>query len=76
MWPDLTAIFQAINYYEAALNTSIKDSVCLELAELLLKLKQSEKAEKIIQKVLDHEDSNSFLLIIYLVQYITLAIFK
>ncbi|KAK3551904.1 hypothetical protein QTP70_031550 [Hemibagrus guttatus] len=48
---------KAINYYETALNTSIKESVCLELAELLLKLKQSERAEKIIQKALDHEDS-------------------
>ncbi|KAF4087868.1 hypothetical protein AMELA_G00076230 [Ameiurus melas] len=47
---------KAINYYEAALNTSIKDSVCLDLAELLLKLKQSERAEKIIEKALDHED--------------------
>ncbi|XP_017334508.1 tetratricopeptide repeat protein 21B [Ictalurus punctatus] len=47
---------EAVNYYEAALNTSIKDSVCLDLAELLLKLKQSERAEKIIQKALDHED--------------------
>lgn len=59
--PDLCAILQAVNYYEAALNTSIKDSVCLDLAELLLKLKQSERAEKIIQKALDHEDRNSFI---------------
>ncbi|KAK2854581.1 hypothetical protein Q7C36_006450 [Tachysurus vachellii] len=48
---------KAINYYETALNSSIKHSVCLELAELLLKLKQSERAEKIIQKALDHEAS-------------------
>ncbi|XP_060776687.1 tetratricopeptide repeat protein 21B [Neoarius graeffei] len=48
---------KAVNYYEAALNTSVKDSVCFELAELLLKLKHSERAEKIIQKALDHEDS-------------------
>ncbi|XP_053350629.1 tetratricopeptide repeat protein 21B [Clarias gariepinus] len=48
---------QAVKYYESALQTSIKDSVCLELAELLLKLKHSERAEKIILKALDHEDS-------------------
>ncbi|XP_026769717.3 tetratricopeptide repeat protein 21B [Pangasianodon hypophthalmus] len=48
---------KAVNYYETALNTSIKESVCLELAELLLKLKHYERAEKIIQKALDHEDS-------------------
>lgn len=54
-------ILQAVNYYEAALNTSIKDSVCLELAELLLKLKHFERAEKIIQKALDHEDSIDFI---------------
>lgn len=61
MWSDFIAALQAINYYETALNTSIKDSVCLELAELLLKLKQPERAEKIIQKALDHEDSNAFI---------------
>lgn len=58
MWP---AILQAINYYETALNTSIKDSVCFEAAELLIKLKHSGRAEKILQKALDHEDSNSFI---------------
>ncbi|KAF7708887.1 tetratricopeptide repeat protein 21B isoform X2 [Silurus meridionalis] len=48
---------KAVNYYETALNTSLMDSVCLELAELLLKLKEFERAEKIIRKALDHKES-------------------
>ncbi|TSK16080.1 WD repeat-containing protein 48 [Bagarius yarrelli] len=54
----------AVNYYETALNTSIKDSVCLELTELLLKLKQYERAEKIIQKALDKKNSTDLITMI------------
>uniref|UniRef100_A0AAR2K0A0 Tetratricopeptide repeat domain 21B n=1 Tax=Pygocentrus nattereri TaxID=42514 RepID=A0AAR2K0A0_PYGNA len=52
---------KAVNYYETALSTSMQNSVCLELAELLLKLKRFERAQQILEKALDHEDSNSFI---------------
>ncbi|XP_036445416.1 tetratricopeptide repeat protein 21B [Colossoma macropomum] len=48
---------KAVNYYETALSTSMQDSVCLELAELLLKLRRFERAQQILEKALDHEDS-------------------
>uniref|UniRef100_A0AAR2IPM8 Tetratricopeptide repeat domain 21B n=1 Tax=Pygocentrus nattereri TaxID=42514 RepID=A0AAR2IPM8_PYGNA len=50
---------KAVNYYETALSTSMQNSVCLELAELLLKLKRFERAQQILEKALDHEDSTN-----------------
>ncbi|XP_062848130.1 tetratricopeptide repeat protein 21B [Trichomycterus rosablanca] len=49
---------KAIDYYETALNTSDHETVCLELAELLIKLKCFEKAQQILEKALDHDDSS------------------
>ncbi|XP_072534985.1 tetratricopeptide repeat protein 21B [Salminus brasiliensis] len=50
---------KAVNYYETALSTSMQDSVCLELAELLFKLQRFERAQQILEKALEHEDSTS-----------------
>uniref|UniRef100_A0A6J0TFY9 Tetratricopeptide repeat protein 21B n=1 Tax=Pogona vitticeps TaxID=103695 RepID=A0A6J0TFY9_9SAUR len=49
---------KAINYYEAALKTGQQNFLSYDLAELLLKLNQYEKAEKVLHKVLDHESVN------------------
>ncbi|XP_039613461.1 tetratricopeptide repeat protein 21B isoform X1 [Polypterus senegalus] len=46
---------KAINYYEAALKTNWQNFLRYDLAELLLKLKQYDKAEQILQHALDHE---------------------
>ncbi|XP_044274364.1 tetratricopeptide repeat protein 21B [Varanus komodoensis] len=49
---------KAINYYEAALKTGQQNFLCYDLAELLLKLNQYEKAEKVLRQILDHEPGN------------------
>ncbi|KAH0621443.1 hypothetical protein JD844_022770 [Phrynosoma platyrhinos] len=49
---------KAINYYEAALKTGQQNFLSYDLAELLLKLNQYDKAEKVLQQVLDHESGN------------------
>ncbi|XP_042302110.1 tetratricopeptide repeat protein 21B isoform X2 [Sceloporus undulatus] len=49
---------KAINYYEAALKTGQQNFLSYDLAELLLKLNQYDKAEKVLQQVLDHESAN------------------
>ncbi|GCC22011.1 hypothetical protein chiPu_0000395 [Chiloscyllium punctatum] len=46
---------KAINYYEAALNTGQQNFLRYDLAELLLKLRQYEKAEKILLQSLEHD---------------------
>nr|XP_031542667.1 tetratricopeptide repeat protein 21A isoform X3 [Vicugna pacos] len=46
---------KAINYYEAAQKISGQDFLCCDLAELLLKLKKFNKAEKILKQALDHD---------------------
>lgn len=46
-------IFQAIAYYEAALKTGGQSILRLDLGELLLKLRQYEKAEKHLQLALE-----------------------
>uniref|UniRef100_A0A452F395 Tetratricopeptide repeat domain 21A n=1 Tax=Capra hircus TaxID=9925 RepID=A0A452F395_CAPHI len=46
---------KAINYYEAAQKISGQDFVCCDLAELLLKLKKFNKAEKVLKQALDHD---------------------
>uniref|UniRef100_A0A8B9PB49 Tetratricopeptide repeat protein 21B n=1 Tax=Apteryx owenii TaxID=8824 RepID=A0A8B9PB49_APTOW len=46
---------KAISYYEAALRSGQQNFLCYDLAELLMKLKQYEKAEKVLQQALDHE---------------------
>uniref|UniRef100_A0A8C5R7T2 Tetratricopeptide repeat domain 21B n=1 Tax=Leptobrachium leishanense TaxID=445787 RepID=A0A8C5R7T2_9ANUR len=49
---------KAINYYEAAIKSGQQNFLRYDLAELLLKLKQYEKAEKILKQALDHETVN------------------
>ncbi|XP_038607045.1 tetratricopeptide repeat protein 21B [Tachyglossus aculeatus] len=49
---------KAIGYYEAALENGQQSFLCHDLAELLLKLRQYEKAEKVLQHALDHEPVN------------------
>ncbi|XP_007468203.1 PREDICTED: tetratricopeptide repeat protein 21A isoform X2 [Lipotes vexillifer] len=46
---------KAINYYEAAQKISGQDLLCCDLAELLLKLKKFNKAEKVLKQALDHD---------------------
>ncbi|XP_066572827.1 tetratricopeptide repeat protein 21B [Amia ocellicauda] len=46
---------KAISYYEAALKNSGQDFLCHDLAELLLKLKLYEKAQKLLDKELSHD---------------------
>ncbi|XP_019409134.1 PREDICTED: tetratricopeptide repeat protein 21B [Crocodylus porosus] len=48
----------AIGYYEAALKSGQQNFLCYDLAELLMKLRQYEKAEKVLQQALDHEPVN------------------
>ncbi|XP_074159318.1 tetratricopeptide repeat protein 21B [Sminthopsis crassicaudata] len=49
---------KAITYYEAALKSGQQNFLCYDLAELLLKLKHYEKAEKVLQHALAHEPVN------------------
>ncbi|XP_007494364.1 tetratricopeptide repeat protein 21B isoform X1 [Monodelphis domestica] len=49
---------KAITYYEAALKSGQQNFLCYDLAELLLKLKRYEKAEKVLQHALAHEPVN------------------
>nr|XP_047917295.1 tetratricopeptide repeat protein 21B isoform X2 [Anser cygnoides] len=49
---------KAISYYEAALRSGQQNFLCYDLAELLMKLKQYEKAEIVLQQALDHEPVN------------------
>lgn len=57
--PDLMPMFpvctKAINYYEAAQKISGQDFLCCDLAELLLKLKKFNKAEKVLKQALDYD---------------------
>ena len=57
--PDLMPMFpvctKAINYYEAAQKISGQDFLCCDLAELLLKLKKFNKAEKVLKQAVDHD---------------------
>lgn len=46
---------QAINYYEAALKTEQQNFLRYDLAELLMKMKQFERCEKVLHEALDHE---------------------
>ena len=46
---------QAINYYEAALKTGGQNFLRHDLAELLLKLRHYEKAEKVLKMALEHD---------------------
>ncbi|KAK2839753.1 hypothetical protein Q5P01_013493 [Channa striata] len=49
---------KAINYYEAALKTEQKNFLRYDLAELLMKMKQYERCEKLLHEALSHEPVN------------------
>ncbi|POI31442.1 hypothetical protein CIB84_004807, partial [Bambusicola thoracicus] len=49
---------KAISYYEAALRSGQQNFLYYDLAELLMKLKQYEKAEVVLQQALDHKYVN------------------
>ncbi|EMP36129.1 Tetratricopeptide repeat protein 21B [Chelonia mydas] len=49
---------EAINYYEVALKMSEQDFLCHDLAELLLKLKKFNKAERVLNQAMDHDSVN------------------
>eukprot|EP00064_Thunnus_orientalis_P012892 superscaffoldBa00002031_g12928 len=46
---------KAINYYEAALKTEQQNFLRYDLAELLMKMKQYERCERVLHDALDHE---------------------
>ncbi|XP_062313935.1 tetratricopeptide repeat protein 21B [Osmerus eperlanus] len=49
---------KAINYYEAALKTEQQSFLRYDLAELLMKMKQHERCERILQEALAHQPVN------------------
>uniref|UniRef100_A0A7N8WU19 Tetratricopeptide repeat protein 21B n=1 Tax=Mastacembelus armatus TaxID=205130 RepID=A0A7N8WU19_9TELE len=49
---------KAINYYEAALKTEQQNFLRYDLAELLMKMKQYERCERILHQALAHEPVN------------------
>ncbi|XP_053733860.1 tetratricopeptide repeat protein 21B isoform X1 [Synchiropus splendidus] len=49
---------KAINYYEAALKTEQQNFLRYDMAELLMKMKQYERCERILQDALAHEPVN------------------
>ncbi|KAL7991671.1 hypothetical protein Chor_015927 [Crotalus horridus] len=65
-------IQEAISYYEAALKTGQQNFLCYDLAELLLKLSQHDKAEKLLRQVLDHEPGNDLSSLMEDIQYLVL----
>lgn len=48
-------IKQAINYYEVALRTKQQNFLRYDLAELLMKMKQYERCEKVLKEALTSE---------------------
>ena len=49
---------KAINYYEAALKSGNQNFLRYDLAELLLKLRQFDKAEKVVTAALSQRDND------------------
>uniref|UniRef100_A0A8C6SLI7 Tetratricopeptide repeat protein 21B n=1 Tax=Neogobius melanostomus TaxID=47308 RepID=A0A8C6SLI7_9GOBI len=49
---------KAINYYEAALKSGQQNFLRYDLAELLMKMKQHERCEKVVHDALDHDPVN------------------
>ncbi|XP_074652535.1 tetratricopeptide repeat protein 21B-like [Tubulanus polymorphus] len=50
---------KAINYYEAALKSGNQSHLRYDLADLLLKLRQYEKAEKVLKQAIEQDDLGS-----------------
>uniref|UniRef100_A0A671XG33 Tetratricopeptide repeat domain 21B n=1 Tax=Sparus aurata TaxID=8175 RepID=A0A671XG33_SPAAU len=49
---------KAINYYEVALKTEQQNFLRYDLAELLMKMKQYERCERVLHEALEHEPGN------------------
>uniref|UniRef100_A0A6Q2YY18 Tetratricopeptide repeat domain 21B n=1 Tax=Esox lucius TaxID=8010 RepID=A0A6Q2YY18_ESOLU len=54
---------KAITYYEAALKTEQQNFLCYDLAELLMKMRQYERCEKVLQDALAHDPGKSRLML-------------
>ncbi|KAJ8418795.1 hypothetical protein AAFF_G00002940 [Aldrovandia affinis] len=63
---------KAVSYYEAALKISGQDFLLKDLAELLLKMTQYEKAKKILDQALDHDSANDLPTMMNDVKYLML----
>lgn len=48
-------VLQAINYYEAALKNGQQNFLRYDLADLLMKLRQYERCERVLQEALAHD---------------------
>lgn len=55
---------QAINYYEAALKSGQQSFLRYDLADLLMKLRQFERCEKVLQEALTHDPGEEQLSVI------------
>lgn len=70
------SFFKAINYYEAAVRNGQQNFLCYDLAELLMKLKQYEQAEKVLQQALDHEPGRAVINSQENIQFLLLLVFS
>lgn len=52
---------QAINYYEAALKSGQQSFLRYDLAELLMKLRQYERCEKVLHEALSHDPGETLM---------------
>lgn len=68
--------FKAIGYYEAAVRNGQQNFLCYDLAELLMKLKQYEQAEKVLQQALDHEPGRTVIDSQENIQFLLLFVFS
>ncbi|KTG02426.1 hypothetical protein cypCar_00013634 [Cyprinus carpio] len=65
LWP-------AINYYEAALKSGQQYFLCYDLPDLLMKLRQYERCEKVLQEALTHDPVNELSLLTEDCRYLVL----
>ncbi|KTG00499.1 hypothetical protein cypCar_00025844, partial [Cyprinus carpio] len=63
---------KAINYYEAALKSGQQNFLRYDLADLLMKLRQYERCEKVLQEALTHDPVNELLLLTEDCRYLVL----
>uniref|UniRef100_A0A673NGC3 Tetratricopeptide repeat protein 21B-like n=1 Tax=Sinocyclocheilus rhinocerous TaxID=307959 RepID=A0A673NGC3_9TELE len=63
---------KAINYYEAALKNGQQNFLRYDLADLLMKLRQYERCENVLQEALTHEPVNELLLLTEDCRYLVL----
>ncbi|XP_063063338.1 tetratricopeptide repeat protein 21B [Engraulis encrasicolus] len=61
---------KAVSYYEAALAANMQESLCLELVELLMKLKHFDKAKTILENALQIEATSELASMLCNVRYL------